>query len=125
MGEEANYREISQQYAQGAIRAVILINGAAAVALLSQLTPLLKILPERSLGLALVAFVFGVALGVSAWMCGFYNARFVDLKLRGQVKDYSVANRWQHVGVACLLLGLLSFLFGCLSLALQFLCSQP
>ncbi|UWQ58644.1 hypothetical protein K3722_00480 [Leisingera caerulea] len=124
MAEEANYREISQQYAQGAIRAVVLVNSGAAVALLSQMTGLLAVVPKQAVGWAFVAFIFGVFFGCIAWLCGFYNARFVDLTIRGQLPSYDVANRWQHWGVGLLVVGLLCFLAGCLSMAWQFICPK-
>jgi len=125
MSEESDYRVISQQYAQGSIRSVILINGGAAVALLSQLTAIREVLPVWSIGYALVAFVVGVSLGVTAWVFGFLSARFVDKTLRGEVPDYSIANGWQHLALLVQLLSLGGFLFGCLLLANQLISGQP
>jgi hypothetical protein len=55
-----DFREISQGYAQGAIRAVILINSGAAVALLSQLSLLVPEVGARAIGIAFICFVFCV-----------------------------------------------------------------
>jgi len=124
MPEEANYRTISQQYAQGAIRSVILINGGASVAILSQLSPLNDFLPVWSISYALVAFVVGVSLGVIGWICGFLSARYVDKYLRNQVPSYSKADWWQGIGLLVLFVGLGAFLFGCLLLACQLMSGQ-
>lgn len=117
----ADYREISQQYAQGAIRAVILVNSGAAVAVLSQMSSLLALLSAASLGWALIAYIIGVVCGVLAWVSGFYNARYVDIAERSGLMDYSTANRWQLAGAILLLTGLVFFLAGCLALACSFL----
>ncbi|WP_139792554.1 hypothetical protein [Pseudophaeobacter leonis] len=117
----ADYREISQGYAQGAIRAVVLINSGAAIALLSQISSLLPEVGARVIGIAFICFVVGVACGVTSWVCGFDNARSVDLTERGQLSNYSIADRWQCIGVCVLAFGLILFLVGCLSLAWEFL----
>lgn len=117
----ADYREISQGYAQGAIKAAILINGGAAVALLSQLASVLQYVDGRPIGIAFSAFANGTVLGVLAWLCGFYNARYVDIAERRRNAGYSTANRWQHIGVVTVALSAGSFLFGCYRLGLAFL----
>lgn len=113
----ADYREISQEYAQGAIKAVILINGGAAVAVLSQFGHLAEILPGRSPAVAVLVFALGVALGVSVWLLAFLSTRHVDRAERGQDLDYSIADKFQAAGVIVLFLSLVAFLIGCAVLA--------
>ncbi len=120
MTEETDYRIISQQYAQGAIRAVILINAGAAIAILSQLTALLGILPAWAIGVSLMAYIVGISLGVLAWMFGFLSTRYVDKFMRREVRDYSEANKWQGKGTIVILLSLLTFMLSGLLLAWQF-----
>jgi uncharacterized membrane protein len=117
-----DYREISQQYAQGAIKAIILVNGGSAVAVLSQMKDLSTLLPLWSIGLSLILFVLGVAVGSGCWIVGFIAARYVDLANLGQVPDYTISNRWMHFGEALTVLGVLLFASGALLLAITFMC---
>ena len=116
-----DFREISQQYAQGAIKAIILVNGGSAVAVLSQMTDLSTLLPLWSIGLSLVLFVLGVAVGSVCWIVGFVATRYVDRAVLGQDPDYTVANRWMHIGEALTVLGVLLFVSGALLLAIAFM----
>ncbi len=117
-----DYREISQQYAQGAIKAIILVNGGSAVAVLSQLKDLSNLLPLWSIGVSLILFVFGVAVGSGCWIVGFIATRYVDRAILGQDPDYTIANRWMYFGEALTLLGVILFLLGGLLLAIVFIC---
>ncbi|WP_323781566.1 hypothetical protein [Leisingera sp.] len=119
--QETDFRAISQDYAQGAIRASILINGGAAVALLSQLTNLSTALPKWAVGWAMVAFVAGVSAGALTWLFGFLSTRHVDRTLRGQDLDYSRANAWMVAAEVGVLVAVLLFLIGCLLLAFNFM----
>ncbi len=122
--QEADFRAISQDYAQGAIRAAILVNGGAAVALLSQLTQLSASLPRWAIGWAFVAFVAGAGLGAVTWLLGFLSTRHVDRTLRGQNPDYTLANAWMVAAEIAIITAIVSFLAGCLLLAFSFLCGS-
>lgn len=124
MIEEADYRVISQQYAQGAIKAVILINAGAALAILSQITDLQVILPAWAIGVSLIAYVLGVSLGATAWMFGFMSTRYVDKRIRGEVSDYSESNKWMGYAQIAIVSGLLAFVCSGLLLASQLLLCQ-
>ncbi|WP_236640802.1 hypothetical protein, partial [Sulfitobacter sp. HI0023] len=115
------YRDISQQYAQGAIKAIILVNGGAAVAVLSQVSPTHSDFSTKSVGYALVAFVFGVAIGCTCWLVGFLSTRYVDRTLRGDEPNYDKANFWMHVGELLIISGVAAFLTGTLILACNLL----
>ncbi|MCV6598842.1 MAG: hypothetical protein OIF40_17405 [Mangrovicoccus sp.] len=120
--EETDYREISQQYAQGAIRGVILVNGGAALAVLSQLASLSQFIANWVLGGAFLLFVVGVTSGLLCWMAAFVSTRHVDRTLRGQDKDYRTADRWMFYGEALLAFSIICFLVGSCALAVTFMC---
>jgi hypothetical protein len=117
MVEEANYRAISQEYGQGAIKAAILINGGAAVAVLSQVTELKKIMDVPDISCGLLAFVAGVVLGSGTWLVAFFSTRFVDQKNRAQRDSFTAANVAMNVAILMVLLSLASFSYGCWVLA--------
>ncbi len=121
----ADYREISQQYAQGAIKAVILVNGGAAVAVLSQVSTLLRLLDHQLVGYALLAFLGGVNFGLMTWLFGFFSTRYVDIAERSKTPDYRVADRFQGLGSLSLVLGIFCFLGGGSVLAISFAYSVP
>lgn len=67
----ADYREISQEYAQGGFKAVALLNGGAAVAILTQLSELKELAQP-----VLVASSFwaaGITLSALAWIAAFIS----------------------------------------------------
>lgn len=68
---ENPYDSIRNQYAQGAIRAVTVVNGAAAVALLSQLSALDTIGIGAATAKAIALHIFGICVGLALWIIGF------------------------------------------------------
>lgn len=112
----ADYREISQQYARGAIKAVILLNGAAAIAVLSQFTALQEYAGPTTIACAILIYVLGTAVGALTWVFGFLSARHVDRAILEQEPDYKNANRFQLLGVISIVLSLVLFLMGALIL---------
>ena len=117
----ADYREISQHYAQGAIKAIILVNGGSAIAVISQLKELSNLLSRCAIGLSLILFVAGVAVGVVCWIVAFISTRYVDRAVRGEDPDYSIANQWMFCGQVLAVLGVVFFLSGTLLLAFAFM----
>ena len=83
----ADYREISQGYAQGGIKAATLINGAAAIAVLSQMTELTKLTNDGSPVISLSIWSFGVFVSVITWVLAFNSTRFVDNAERSGTPD--------------------------------------
>ncbi|MEI2384970.1 hypothetical protein [Breoghania sp. JC706] len=120
-----SYREFSQEYAKGGIRAVIFVNGGAAVATLSQLTALSNLFPKSAIGIALISFIIGILFGVLTWVAGFISNRHVDRKLRNQEKTYLSADIWMYIGIFLSLLSISAFAFGCLRLAVAFMIDNP
>ena len=104
----ADYREISQEYAQGAIKAVILVNGGTAVAILSQIGALSALANPKSIASAALVACVGVFFGLCAWILGFASTRHVDRVERGQDEDYTLTDNCMIVGVICVALSALA-----------------
>lgn len=121
---EPDYRTISQQYAQGGINAVILVNGGAAVAVLSQLIGLKDLVDPTAVGVTLICFVFGVFLGVISWIFAFLSTRHVDRFLRRQDQSYEQADRYMLVGLGTIAGSSSLFLVGCLILSFSYMGTQ-
>ena len=67
----ADYRDITQEYAKGAIKTVILISAGSIIAILNQLPEISKLASLWSLKLAMTAWVFGIVFGVLSWILAF------------------------------------------------------
>lgn len=74
----ADYREISQQYAQGAIQAGIILNGGAAIAVLSQATRLISVGLAGPLRFAMLCWILGTFFAAVTWVLAFSSTRLVD-----------------------------------------------
>jgi hypothetical protein len=113
----ADYREISQQYAQGGIKAAILLNGGAAVALLSQVSDLIDAKLSDEVWWSMVCWSVGTFLGACTWIVAFYSTRLVDRFERAEVRTLQPSNVFMQLGLLALAFSLICFLIGCLSLA--------
>jgi len=107
----ADYREISQQYAQGGIKSVILINAGAAVALLSQSAALAEGPLASALVCPMLLWAMGTALGASTWVLAFLSTRHVDRN------EIATADKYMYWGLATIAASLLTFVLGCILLA--------
>ena len=119
----ADYREISQQYAQGGIKAVILLNGGAAIALLSQAAGLLSIGLIDEVILPMVLWATGTTLGGATWVLAFLSTRYVDKseQERPAVRAHlQTSDRYMASALILIALSLASFAAGCFALALGF-----
>lgn len=121
---EPDYRTISQQYAQGGINAVILVNGGAAVAVLSQLANLKGLVEPAAIGWTLICFVCGVFFGLVSWVLAFISTRYVDRRLRDQEATYAMADRYMYCGLLTVACSSGGFLAGCLILAFSYMGQQ-
>jgi hypothetical protein len=74
----ADYREFSQQYAQGAFRAVAVLNGGATFAVLTQLSPLFELGLQQAVARSVTYWSIGLWLGTSCWLWAFLSTRYVD-----------------------------------------------
>ncbi|KAB7615788.1 hypothetical protein F9L33_03225 [Amylibacter sp. SFDW26] len=83
-----DYREISQDYAQGAIKAAFALNGTSCIAIVSQLSDIRDSLFSSYVGLSLKLWCIGLSLSALTWIIGFASARYVD-------KSYNESGEWQ------------------------------
>lgn len=115
---ETDYREISQEYARGGIRAVILLNSGAAVAVLSQLSSLMKHIDTSVIAFSILAFVMGSTLGGICWLTAFCSTRYVDRYQREQESTLEKADKFMVITGLLYLSSTGCFLVGCVSLTL-------
>ena len=112
----ADYREISQTYAKGAINTAMIVNAGAAVALLSQLGELMD---NGLIGVvrpAMEVWTFGIAAAAFAWVAGFTSTRYVDRSEREPKKltdHLRMANALMFAGMLLVAMSIGCFLYGC------------
>jgi len=121
----ADYRDISQEYAQDAIKAAFTLNGGASIAILSQISNLKGNITDLVLGLVLLFWCFGVTLSTITWGLGFYLTRYVDKSEREN--DISgdlinTANDYMAWGFGCIFASIAAFFLGAVLLALALIC---
>ncbi len=122
----ADYRQISQEYAKEAIKAALLINGAAAVSLLTQSTKLIEQgLADEAAG-AMIWWASGVLLAAMTWLLAFLSTRYVDKSERenNSSRHMAVSNRYMMTAGALVLFSMICFMVGCALLARGFLSVQ-
>lgn len=117
----ADFREISQSYAHGAIKAMILVNSGALVACLTQLETLTNYVGARGVGYSVLLWTCGVFLGALSWILGFLSTRFVDIADRGQHGAIRISNRYMFSALAAIVLSLLLFVIGSFTLGIMFM----
>lgn len=122
----ADYREISQEYAKEAIKAAMLINGGAAVALLTQATALLdKRLADEAAG-AMIWWALGLGLATLTWVLAFGSTRYVDkYEDEEHAPHLETSNRLMFSGLVAILVSLACFGIGCVVLACGLLNYTP
>jgi len=119
----ADYRDISQEYARGAIGACILLNSGAAVAILSQLSNLLGTAPivsKEALKFSMILWVAGATIGGLTWIIALVSTRYVDkAKMEPQLvsRHLGVSNGLMYLGVLSTIASFGLFLTGCVKLA--------
>jgi len=109
----ADYREISQTYAKGAITAMFTLNGGAAIALLTQVGELMKQGLADEVGDAMFCWAFGVAIAALTWVFAFISTRYVDKDVEEPGNDHIFwSNVFMFLGIGVVLLSLGLFLAG-------------
>ncbi|MBJ3762144.1 hypothetical protein ILP92_05235 [Maribius pontilimi] len=106
----ADYREVSQEYAQGAIKAALWANGGMAFAILSQLSSLSEFMGPETVATASLIGCVGVLAGLITWLLAFFSTRYVDRTIQGEEESFEVANRFMLCGVAAFACSLLCFI---------------
>ncbi len=119
----ADYREITQEYAKGAIKTVILINAGSIVAILNQLPEISKLTSLWSLKLAMSAWIFGILFGVLSWILAFKSTiefgNFYESNQSPKQNDqanifHDTGNQFTAYAVNSIFLSLFVFVVGCL-----------
>jgi hypothetical protein len=124
-------RTMAQEYAKEGIKALILVNGGAAVALLSQAAKLIEMKLGDDVAVALMIWAGGLALAIACWWIGFLSLRYVDranvAKDQPNERDAQiiVSDRYMYAGQALFLLSLMAFCAGCVTLAKSILALPP
>ena len=119
----ADYREISQEYAQQGIKGAFLLNGGAAVALLSQAADLKANGLASSVSGGLQIWALGTALAAATWVLAFLSTRYVDKSEREADKKgghLRISDGLMLAGLITVGLSILFFLLGCIVLASAF-----
>ncbi|WP_035102559.1 hypothetical protein [Devosia sp. LC5] len=115
-----DYRQESIENARGAIKTVTLLNGGAAVALLTQLSTI----PAPVAGAVLTSMIWwsvGLALAACAWVAAFLSTRYVDKWMDEKNDQHRItSNTAQITGIVMILLSIVTFLVGSLFLAAGF-----
>lgn len=113
-----DYRAFAQQYAQGGIKASILLNAGAAVAVLSQAVDLIDRGITSELHLAMILWVVGMLCASLVWVCGFLSTRAYDESVRQSRDGLRHWSNWVMVfGLVLIIASLGCFAGGCWSLA--------
>lgn len=118
----ADYREISQEYGKGAIKAALLINGGAAVALLSQAAELVAAGFTDEVSMSMISWALGTFASALAWIAGFLSTRYVDKSEQESSRSHlRTSNIWMYIALGLIASSLAAFLIGSVSLGIGFL----
>ncbi|MEJ1173190.1 hypothetical protein WA845_02995 [Agrobacterium sp. CMT1] len=114
----ADYREISQEYARQGINAAFLLNGGAAVALLSQTAELIKLNLTAIVSQAMLIWAVGTIFAALTWVIAFGSTRYVDKSEREHSADHlATSDILMVVGLVLIIFSLVTFAWGCVALA--------
>ena len=115
----ADYRELSQVYANEAIKAVSVLNGGAALALLTQTSDLV----EAKLGdiyfSPMCWWTAGLVIATLLWTFAFASTRYVDKGEReNDAAHISKSNLWMYAALFGFFISVVCFAVGAVTLAL-------
>lgn len=114
----ADYREISQTYAQEGVKAALLINSGAAVTVLTQATDLIEKKLASVVLWPMVCWSFGIAAATIIWAAAFVSTRYVDKGILEQREEHlRTSDFWMTIGLVLFLLSILAFGVGAVLLA--------
>ncbi len=119
----AGYREISQEYAKQGINAAFILNGGAALALLSQAADLKDQGLASSVTGGMQVWAVGTALAAATWIFGFISTRYVDKSEpeAGMMEAHlKTSDAYMFAGIVSLAASILFFLIGYIILAFAF-----
>ncbi|MDZ4391986.1 hypothetical protein [Cypionkella sp.] len=118
-----NYRSFSQTYAQEGIKALMLINGGAATALLTQATDLRDQDLQTAVLWPMISWTIGLALAVVIWLVGFASTRYVDRSVQegfDEIIEIRRSDNWMRCGMFLFILSLGLFVAGSIAFACKF-----
>jgi energy-converting hydrogenase Eha subunit H len=116
----ADYREISQEYAKQGINAAFLLNGGAAVALLSQTAALREQGLSGAISTGMLIWAAGTVVAAVTWVLAFLSTRYVDKSEREPMHTQSHLQRsdaFMAAGLIAVLASIVLFSVGCWVLA--------
>lgn len=119
----ADYREISQEYAKQGINAAFLLNGGAAISLLSQAAEFHERHMAWAVATPMLIWSSGTALAAFTWTLAFASTRYVDKSEREH--DDHERHLWRsdklmYAGLISVLGSITLFVAGCWKLATAF-----
>jgi len=112
----ADYREISQEYAKQGINAAFLLNGGAAVAILTQASDLAEKGYASALVAGLLTWAIGTGIAAVTWILAFASTRYVDKSEREvglEEAHLKTSDRYMLAGIVALLISIVLFGVGC------------
>lgn len=116
----ADYREISQQYAQEGIKAAAVINGGAAIALLTQTSDLLAEGYGQQVADSLELWAGGVTISAVTWMFAFLSTRHVDRSEesgRNKAYELNTSDQYMNIGLLLFCVSIAFFVWGAWALS--------
>lgn len=119
----ADYREISQEYARQGINAAFLLNGGAAIGLLSQAAELIQRGMGKAVAPSMAIWSLGTAFAAFTWILAFLSTRYVDKSEREHDKGQQHllrSDRFMYAAIITVLGSISLFLAGCWKLAAAF-----
>lgn len=119
----ADYREISQEYAKQGINAAFLLNGGAAIGLLSQAAELIQRGMGRAVAPSMLIWSLGTALAAFTWILAFASTRYVDKSEREhneKVPHLLRSDRLMNAAIIAVFGSIALFVAGCWKLAAAF-----
>ncbi len=111
----ADYREITQEYAKGAMKTVVLINAGGIIATLNQFAEITKFASTGSLKCAMTMWVFGIVFGVFSWVAGYASTvGFGNYQETNQNSYHDHGNLYAKIAAIMIGLSLSAFIAGCM-----------
>ncbi len=111
----ADYRDITQEYAKGAMKTVVLINAGGVIATLNQFAEITKFASTGSLKCAMTMWIFGIAFGVFSWVAGYASTvGFGNYQETNKDSFHKDGNFYAKIAAITIGLSLFAFIAGCL-----------
>lgn len=122
----ADYREITQEYAKGAIKAVMLLNAGAALAILSQFSSIVTVSNSDAVKCAMIAWIVGILFGFFTWVGGYvatieFGNYYQSREGEGPTNEtaFKKGNFYTRTTTVLLFISLLLFVAGCLEILIN------